>query len=724
MYKLNFIEKVEKEMEILLSRKDKYLDIKSKADELKKEIEDIASKAEKIEDENSKEYNELFEKGKNAQVRLNNLNKLLKEEESKFESVKQYLLKNLKINKAIIEKYKDLDDDKDIKDFKKGLQEYSIKEELLDQKLVELSEKLKFNDLSADEIKAMAPEKRKKVNEAREQYLNNKKQFEKYQKIKYASLVRNETPKNRIFQYESAIADIEKNFSIENIEDVMTRLEETLKIEKQRPQFIFDEKTHLYTYIDERGKAHEYDYFEKGENGEYKSTLTDTFVKTAIESLKARGLSRKQIKTVDMFLLKTLIDTGRDDLYENYLQSIKDGKKTKFDLKYLFTKEIEKDEKIDKKDFNKILNSARKQEKQGIATIVKEKKKNRLFKERNDAKTSGARSWGKRIRAAFLTLGFGTTLFAGAKYLNPSNEEKTVTEDTKENLDDIIKQNNIKENSNISENTNKKEQNVNLNNTKNNEDKADINLEEDREVKLENEMKPGDYAKISESAMIFKDPTDWIRMKNGLNANEKVQIKNSSSDKMYKVTKIGYYSPTGEFVTIEVGQNLEEVLKAKGLDESFIEDENTVVMYHTVAEGIAQWVNADDVEKVEVRTDKFGNVVDKTEEQKIVDEAMENYYRQQSTTKQQTKTNNTEGVQKEEKSETTENQQNVYNTQTDEQIFSNSVKQQDNIEKVEAEIVSEEEYSKQLEKDIRNSNSKKDNIIIADATIIDDENER
>lgn len=36
MYKLNFIEKVEKEMEILLSRKDKYLDIKSKADELKK----------------------------------------------------------------------------------------------------------------------------------------------------------------------------------------------------------------------------------------------------------------------------------------------------------------------------------------------------------------------------------------------------------------------------------------------------------------------------------------------------------------------------------------------------------------------------------------------------------------------------------------------------------------------------------------------------------------
>lgn len=666
----------------------------------------------------------MFEKGKNAQVRLNNLNKLLKEEESKFESVKQYLLKNLKINKAIIEKYKDLDDDKDIKDFKKGLQEYSIKEELLDQKLVELSEKLKFNDLSADEIKAMAPEKRKKVNEAREQYLNNKKQFEKYQKIKYASLVRNETPKNRIFQYESAIADIEKNFSIENIEDVMTRLEETLKIEKQRPQFIFDEKTHLYTYIDERGKAHEYDYFEKGENGEYKSTLTDTFVKTAIESLKARGLSRKQIKTVDMFLLKTLIDTGRDDLYENYLQSIKDGKKTKFDLKYLFTKEIEKDEKIDKKDFNKILNSARKQEKQGIATIVKEKKKNRLFKERNDAKTSGARSWGKRIRAAFLTLGFGTTLFAGAKYLNPSNEEKTVTEDTKENLDDIIKQNNIKENSNISENTNKKEQNVNLNNTKNNEDKADINLEEDREVKLENEMKPGDYAKISESAMIFKDPTDWIRMKNGLNANEKVQIKNSSSDKMYKVTKIGYYSPTGEFVTIEVGQNLEEVLKAKGLDESFIEDENTVVMYHTVAEGIAQWVNADDVEKVEVRTDKFGNVVDKTEEQKIVDEAMENYYRQQSTTKQQTKTNNTEGVQKEEKSETTENQQNVYNTQTDEQIFSNSVKQQDNIERVEAEIVSEEEYSKQLEKDIRNSNSKKDNIIIADATIIDDENER
>ena len=725
MYKLNFIEKVEKEMQSLLARKDKYMTIKTQMLQIQEDIKKMYSEAKNIKNKDSKEYLDLIEKAKTAEKRHNNLYKLLKTEEERFEKIKQYILKNLKINKAIIEKYKDAEDDKDIKEFKKGLQKYNYKEDLVDQKMVELSEKLKFNDLSADEIKSMDPEKRKKINEAKEQYLNNRKQFEKHEKIKYVILLGNDTAKNRIFQYESAIADIEKNFSIENIEETITRLEETLKIEKQRPEFIFDEKTHLYKYIDERGKTYEYDYFKKEENGKYKSKLTDTFVKTADDSLKAKGLSKRQIKTLDKFLLRALMESGRDDLYEDYIQSIKDGKEPKFNLKYVTTKEIEKEEKIDKKDLNKIINSAKKQEKLGIATIVKEKKKNKLFKGRDKTKVSGTRSLGKRIRAALLTLGFGATIFAGAKYLNPANENEITKEESNGTLE------NNKDNLNINKNVDKTEQKDNVNNTQKDEERDNTDSEQENK-ETENEMTPGDYAKISERAMLFRDPTDWIRMKNGLNANEKVQIKNSSSDKLYKITKIGYYSPTGEFITIEAGQNLENSLKEKGLDKSFIEDENTVVMYHTVAEGIAQWVNADDVEKVEVRVDKFGNVVDKTEEQKIVDEAMEHYYEQYNTTKQQTTSKTTskvENTQKNEKNETVENQQDISDTEGYEQEFNNSVDKQteledvknDSIERVDAEIVSDEEYTRQLQKDIRNANSKREKKIKTDAKEIKEE---
>lgn len=618
MYNLSFMEEIEEGMKSLLAKRDRYVNIKTLELKIQEEIKKIYFESEKIEDKESNEYKELIEQARNVKERYYNLHSILEKEEKRFENIKQYILRQLKINKAILEKYRDVNDDKDINYIKGKPDEFDIKK--VEQRLVEVSGKMELNDISAEETKNMNPEELKKVKEAKEQYLNNKKEFEKLTKIKYVSLLGKETPKKRIFQYESAIAEIEKNFSIENIEDVISKLEVTLGIEKQRPQIKFNAKTHTYTYIDERGKETSFpDMFEKEQNGKYKSKLTDLNKKSTIQYAKEKGLSRRQIKAIDYNVIN-ILGTKNPNLMDNYLEAIKEGKEADFDIEYdLRIKGIKKEEKLDRKILRTIKNVANKQRAKGMANVIKDKSRGKLYGILTALGVSG------------LIGGYKVGLQMGA----PVNE-KTNTEATLEN-DNTKTDNNIRENSDISGKDDEMLQNSKLQKEENDK-KTNISLKNKEETTIESktdgEINFDDYVKISKGAMLFRNSTDWMRMKNGLNANERVQIKNSSSDKLYKITKIAYCSPDGTVVAIDAGQDLEETLKAKGLDRSFIEDENTIVMYHTVAEGIAQWVNEDDVEKAKVEVDKLGNVVDKTEEQKIVDEAVEklNDTKQQAST--------------------------------------------------------------------------------------------
>lgn len=197
--------------------------------------------------------------------------------------------------------------------------------------------------------------------------------------------------------------------------------------EKQKPQFIFDRKAHLYILIDEYGRAKGVNVFKKNEAGKYENTLNDEFIRTAKKSLEAKGLTKTQIKSVDMNLLKTMSSLGRGDLYESYIEGIKNGKDLKFDLIYLMGKGKEDD--ISKKDIKSILNVVRRQEKLGIATLKEDKKEKHKFRFRDIP---------KRIKAALAVIGLGTGMLLAANSQEtkiPENPKEITTEDTHDALE-------------------------------------------------------------------------------------------------------------------------------------------------------------------------------------------------------------------------------------------------------------------------------------------------
>lgn len=387
---------------------------------------------------------------------------------------------------------------------------------------------------------------------------------------------------------------------------MLGKLEETLDIQKQMPQIKFDIKTHTYTYINERGKETEFEMFEKENGGKYTSVVPKEYMEDVQKWAKENGLSKRQMKSID-YNVVNILQQENPDLLNNYLEAIKEEEEPNFNIEYNFkTKGMEKENKLDRKTLRAIKKSARKQEKKGIATVIRNKIKGKVV-------------------GILVALGLGgATAAAIAAQGVDLNKEPVIGEVMGETLGKD-KINDVKDK--LKERDNKDKENKNKD-SRNEEKQATV----------------GDYIKISEGAMLFNNPTDELRIMNGMNATEKIQIKQSSKDKIYKINKEGYYSLDGDCIEIEVGQSLDEALEKKGLDKSFIENGNFVKMYHVVADGISQWVKAEDVEKVEIRTDKFGNPIDKTEEEKKADEAMENYNRQKSATKQQeTRSNQSAG---------------------------------------------------------------------------------
>ncbi len=618
MYNVNCVRVLENKMKKMLTEKEHYLSVKNNIAKLEKngdllqrtnEIKSIFEKAGKIDDKSSDEYLELVDKAKALQKEYNSLyalNEIAKVKEVKIENIKIWILNELRKNKAILEKYyKDAKNDKDIQTLENKIKNNDEQDMLygkinaIDGKIEDIERKIDQEELSMQE--AQDAESKENAN-IKEQYLHDKKELEKYEKIKYVALVGNEIPKKRIEQYQMAIEYVEKEFDIEKIEDIVSNLQEILDIQKQNAKMKFDVKTHEYIYTDPRGKQTVFsDVFEKGTNGKYNSKLTNKDIKDLqLNIIHARGkdLSRKQLKSVDYNLLSVLYNIYIN-LVDNYLNAIKEGEKPDFDIEYdLRQKGMEKEERLSRKALRAIKKSAINQNKEGIAKVIKDKSKAKFAGILAAIGLTGAASFigGNQI---------GHSLEDGANNIN--TERNTEGNIDKENINDEKETEDIRARINVVKNdsTEKgKEPETSTVSILNNDE-------------TENEIKTGDNVKILENAMVFSSPTDYINIKNGINANEKVEIKKSSLDKIYKITKVGYYSVNGEFVEVQEGENLEEALKNKGLDDSFINDENTVVMYHTVSDGIAQWVNADDTEKVNTKENETENKVD---EQQVIDD--------------------------------------------------------------------------------------------------------
>ncbi len=605
MYNLYFIEEIQKGMKRLLDRRDEYNQYKNEALSLKEVFDEKVKVAKQVKDKNSEQYKNLVQEINELKEKMFKIAELGEKKEKQFDKLKQYILEELKNNKNILEKYKDSEDIV-IEEFKDKVGEFDTeKRRKLEENISNLQQKLKLNNLSPEEIRQMNREEQAKVNEIREEYLNNSKKLEKYEKLKYVALLGNDLPENRIMQYEKAIEDIENEFSIENIENVISKLEQTLDIEKQKAQIKFNLESNTYTYIDERGKKHSIAEAFVEEDGVYKSILEPEDIETTKIYAKLEGLSKKQIDMIDYNLVECLMPYPK--VLDNYFETIKRGEPV-LNIEYNFEGD---NKKFDKNTIKQLQKVAKKQEKIGIATRInknKTKLKNIINKTR--VKVAGFFA----IAGLSTIAGYiGGSIHASANTLSETNEK---TEQTSEN-DKLIDNSKVpsKDNKDVNKDVNK---NVN---------KDEIQIQEQK-VKEENEIKVGDYGKIPQGAMLFSDPTDWLRIKNGLNANEKVVMKGSDKDKLYKIEKEGYYSLEGEFVVLKEGQDLEEVLKEKGLDSKFIKDKDTINMYHVIADGIAQWVSADDFKKENVKVDKLGNIVGKTEEQKEIDEAMERYNKQ------------------------------------------------------------------------------------------------
>lgn len=356
---------------------------------------------------------------------------------------------------------------------------------------------------------------------------------------------------------------------------------------KERPLISFNVKNGMYFYRDEYGKSTSFDLYKEKENGKFECINYKKYKKNIEKNAIRLGVGRKNAKGIDANVY-SILECVNPDLADKYIQSFKEKKGVDkgFDIIYdLKRKDKEVTRDIGRWNLFELKRKSLKQEKLGIATMLKDKTKAKAY-------------------AILATLGITGGLSIAA--LNEGKQpERTNTISTENYVD----KNQDKEKNEVVDIQNENEIN---------------NIQEEIE-----ELHSGDYIKIKENALLYSDPQDSIRIKNGMNANETISFKDGDTkDRLYKITMEGYYSPDGSYISVKQGDNIKEVLNEMGLDESFINRDDTEKMYHVVANGVAQWVSADDVEKSKQKLDKFGNRIEKTEEEKEVDEAYQSYMRE------------------------------------------------------------------------------------------------
>lgn len=621
-------EKYEEEIRLFLSEREKLLqdrknEVENRLNEMEnkfkyaKDKEEISELKEarldskKISDEvknsevESKEIKEVFENKEKIEKEIEKLNKtkesLLKDREECKKEInsngagkKEALADMLKIDTELKETEKVLKSNTTlIKEYEAKINEFAKKYNI--EKRIQKKEQQQDKEKDDGKENDNGTEKDNKIE-------NNKKDIEKLKRMmdKY----KNDPEKCKDFQREIDRLEKEnkelqgKSESENNRKSpIMTfdnkkigssivpperRIEQ--KVPKERPLLSFDVKTGKYLYRDENGKTQYFDFYMKSKDkeGKYESVINRKQKKDIEKYAIGLGVPKKYAKMIDANIYAVL-NRVNEDLRDKYIESFKQGEEFDkgFDLVYDFKKKDKKTERdIGRKNIRELKRKALKQEKLGIATVLKDKTKTKAY----------------AILAALGIAGTAAVALNSGKDDNKQPQQTQEIDDEKDISEDNVLADDAEKNDTQKEN----EQNT--------------------------EMHSGDYVTIRGGSMVYSDPTDKIRMSNGENANETVQVKpESTSDRLYKITMEGYYSPDGSYISVKEGEKIEEALKAKGLDESFLEREDTIKMYHTVANGIAQWVSADDVEKCQEKVDKFGNRIEKTEEEKAVDEAAENY---------------------------------------------------------------------------------------------------
>lgn len=316
MYSLGFIDEIESVKERTLQIQELYILAGQKMSNMQKNMKKMIEELEAIEDRKSKEFKDKIQECKDAEKEYETILNEYEQWGEKLEVVKEYAKMRLESNKDILEKYKDSENDSDI---------------------------------------------------------------EKSEKLKYVQLLGDMTAKQRIAQCNEALIWLEEDYKNEKFSEMYTKFEKMLGIKRQIPQVIFNAKKHIYSYTDELGNEVTYDFFDKDEDGTLKSKLTDENIQTTIDFAKARGLTNRQIKKIDIYVAMTLINSN-SNMFDNYIDSIKSGIKPKFGIYYdLRTFDIQQEEMLIKKEFNMIKRSAIAQKKIGIATVLMNKSKFKML---------------------------------------------------------------------------------------------------------------------------------------------------------------------------------------------------------------------------------------------------------------------------------------------------------------------------------------------------------
>lgn len=388
---------------------------------------------------------------------------------------------------------------------------------------------------------------------------------------------------------------------------------------KVRPKLEFFINTGYWLYVDENGDSFTVDLYDKDKKGKLKSCIKDENVEEVkLYIMKEFGLTGYQVENVDMQLWRVLIETDNLELRDKYIQSIKDGNKTDkgFDLTYNLQTKGKKTErrKLDRKSKKQQKKNAKRHEELGLAKIIRDKRVNLKIV----GLIAGA-------VAAVAAIGTGIKTLK----LGPA-QNQSVRENNSDNNKDKLNEKHYHEQ--VNDRVDEQKQN--------HEDRKidDVKITE----MGENEdlgVHCGDFVKVQSGSILYVDPTDSINISQGKQPTQKIQVKSvNSADRLYKVSMEGYYSPDGKSVCIEEGKGIEEALKEKGLDKSYIEDENTTKMYHVVSNGVAQWVDAEAVQKSDRQFDRLGNAIDKTDEEKAVEEAYQSYMNERSQNQQSNET--------------------------------------------------------------------------------------
>lgn len=235
-----------------------------------------------------------------------------------------------------------------------------------------------------------------KLNKEKESLLKNRSQCEK--EIKSNGAGKDEALKDML-KLDAKLKEIEKdtetnNKIIKESEEKIINLAEIYNVKgknstnlnntpsKERPSIVVDGINGKLVYDDKNGKKEEFDMFKENDEkeGQYESVVTKNKKNNIKQYAISRGVPRRNARAIDENIYMAL-SRYNPDLIDTYIESLKGENKDKgFDLTYNF-KEKDKtiERKIGRKNIRNLFKKAFRQEKLGIAVVLKEKSKAKFY---------------------------------------------------------------------------------------------------------------------------------------------------------------------------------------------------------------------------------------------------------------------------------------------------------------------------------------------------------